>query len=135
MRGEQGTLNLRISAIRDVSELCPLWVLQIVGSSFAGILNMLLWKTKEVVKLLPGNWRFEKQDLVPTFVPIPARSVGLCFSPSLALSPPPSPSKPSIPEWDWLGCAHPHGSISNSSCTGYQILCLLVPGSKSSADL
>lgn len=48
---------------------------------------------------------------------------------------PPCPN--SLPFTSGIGSifAHPYGSISNSSCTGYQILCLLVPGSKSSADL
>lgn len=84
--------------------------------------------TKEVFSLLPGLWRIRKQDLIPTFITILTKSVGAYIFLHLFLCIFPFLSKPSICEWDWLGFAH-HMAASNSSCTGYQILCLLVPGS------
>lgn len=108
----------------------PLLVLQLLGV-FAGILNMLLSKAPRKIlycflvfgglknKTLNSHFHFHSSKKKWAYIFLLANSL----------------FKPSIHKWDWLSFAHPYGSISNSSCTGYQILCLLVPGSKSSADL
>lgn len=82
--------------------------------------------------LLLGIWRIKDKTLNSHFDFHFSKKIRAYVS-----SLPFPPLCPSLPPrmWNWLGIAHPYGSISNSSCTGYQILCLLVPGSKSSADL
>jgi len=110
----------------------PLLVLQLLGF-FAGILNMLLSKTpRKIFNCFLVFGGLKHKTLNSHFHFHSSKKCGLTFF-LFAIFPP--LSKPSIHKWDRLSFAHPYGSISNSSCTGYQILCLLVPGSKSSADL
>lgn len=108
----------------------PLLVLQLLGV-FAGILNMLLSKApRKILNCFLVFGGLKNNTLTSHFYFHSSKKYGLTFF--LFAN---SLFRPSIHKWDWLSFAHPYGSISNSSCTGYQILCLLVPGSKSSADL
>lgn len=94
---------------------------------------MLLSKKRRLFNCFLIIGGLKNKTLIPTVISILAKKWAYVLF-HLFLPTFPSLSKPSV-QWDWLGSAHPYGSISNSSCTGYQILCLLVPGSKSSADL
>ena len=108
----------------------PLLVLQLLGV-FAGILNMLLSKApRKILNCFLVFGGLKNNTLTSHFYFHSSKKYRLTFF--LFAN---SLFRPSIHKWDWLSFAHPYGSISNSSCTGYQILCLLVPGSKSSADL
>lgn len=108
----------------------PLLVLQLLGV-FAGVLNMLLSKApRKILNCFLVFGGLKNKTLTSHFYFHSSKKYGLTFFLSAN-----SLFRPSIHKWDWLSLAHPYGSISNSSCTGYQILCLLVPGSKSSADL
>lgn len=91
-------------------------------------MNMLLSKKRRLFNCFLIIGGLKNKTLIPTVISILAKKWAYVLF-HLFLPAFPSLSKPSVRQWDWLGSAHPYGSISNSSCTGYQILCLLVPGS------
>lgn len=80
-----------------------LLVLQLLGV-FAGILNMLLSeKRRKFFNCFLVFRELKNKTLIPTFISILAKSMGLCFSPLLCIFPP----CPSLPFLSGIGSVLP----------------------------